>query len=189
MKYTAWNKDYASEVADVSTLSNIPAAITTLNQIAVSDEADPAVLMAQAYLGVVRDNSNSSAEEIGKWSVVRSFINSQYSNVLGIGNGDLTDAVYSKNLGKFVAVVDKNLRTVIIPKAITADDKAIQGPVVAGGIVCNAIDTNDSVFMLTSPNGKIYTAPDSEDFKNGYSLASNAVGAVTTDDEIGRAHV
>lgn len=184
MKYTAWNKDYASEVADVSTLSNIPAAITALNQIAVSDEADPAVLMAQNYLGVVRDNSNSSAEEINKWSVVRTYVNSNYPSVLGIGNGDLTDAVYSKNLGKFVAVVNKNLRTVIIPKAITADDKAIQGPVVAGGIVCNAIDTNDSVFMLTSPNGKIYTAPDSEDFKNGYKLADNAVGAVTTDDEI-----
>ena len=184
MKYTAWNKDYASEVADVSTLSNIPAAITALNQIAVSDEADPAVLMAQNYLGVVRDNSNSSAEEINKWSVVRTYVNSNNSSVLGIGNGDLTDAVYSKNLGKFVAVVNKNLRTVIIPKAITADDKAIQGPVVKDGVVCNAIDTNDSVFMLTSPNGKIYTAPDSEDFKNGYSLADNAVGAVTTDDEI-----
>lgn len=184
MKYTAWNKDYASEVADVSTLSNIPAAITALNQIAVSDEADPAVLMAQNYLGVVRDNSNSSAEEINKWSVVRTYVNSNYPSVLGIGNGDLTDAVYSKNLGKFVAVVNKNLRTVIIPKAITADDKAIQGPVVKDGVVCNAIDTNDSVFMLTSPNGKIYTAPDSEDFKNGYKLADNAVGAVTTDDEI-----
>lgn len=184
MKYTAWNKDYASEVADVSTLSNIPAAITALNQIAVSDEADPAVLMAQNYLGVVRDNSNSSAEEINKWSVVRTYVNSNNASVLGIGNGDLTDAVYSKNLGKFVAVVNKNLRTVIIPKAITADDKAIQGPVVKDGVVCNAIDTNDSVFMLTSPNGKIYTAPDSEDFKNGYKLADNAVGAVTTDDEI-----
>ena len=184
MKYTAWNKDYASEVADVSTLSNIPAAITALNQIAVSDEADPAVLMAQNYLGVVRDNSNSSAEEINKWSVVRTYVNSNYPSVLVIGNGDLTDEVYSKNLGKFVAVVNKNLRTVIIPKAITADDKAIQGPVVKDGVVCNAIDTNDSVFMLTSPNGKIYTAPDSEDFKNGYKLADNAVGAVTTDDEI-----
>ena len=184
MKYTAWNKDYASEVADVSTLSNIPKAITALNQIAVSDEADPAVLMAQNYLGVVRDNSNSSAEEINKWSVVRTYVNSNNSSVLGIGNGDLTDAVYSKNLGKFVAVVNKNLRTVIIPKAITADDKAIQGPVVKDGVVCNAIDTNDSVFMLTSPNGKIYTAPDSEDFKNGYKLTDNAVGAVTTDDEI-----
>ena len=184
MKYTAWNKDYASEVADVSTLSNIPASMTALNQIAVSDEADPAVLMAQAYLGVVRDNSNSSAEEINKWSVVRTYVNSNYPSVLGIGNGDLTDAVYSKNLGKFVAVVNQNLRTVIVPKAITADDKAIQGPVVKDGVVCNAIDTNNSVFMLTSPNGKIYTAPDSEDFKNGYSLASNVVGAVTTDDEI-----
>lgn len=184
MKYTAWNKDYASEVADVSTLSNIPKAITALNQIAVSDEADPAVLMAQNYLGVVRDNSNSSAEEINKWSVVRTYVNSNYPSELGIGNGDLTDAVYSKNLGKFVAVVNKNLRTVIIPKAITADDKAIQGPVVKDGVVCNAIDTNDSVFMLTSPNGKIYTAPDSEDFKNGYKLTDNAVGAVTTDDEI-----
>ncbi len=184
MKYTAWNENSAVEVADVSTLSNIPQAITTLNQIAVSDESDPAVLMAQAYLGVVRDNSNSSAKEIDKWSIVRSVVNSSYPNVLGIGNGDLTDAVYSKNLGKFIAVVDKNLRTVIIPKAITADDKAIQGPVVAGGIVCNAIDTNDSVFMLTSPNGKIYTAPDSEEFKNGYSLANNAVPAATADDEI-----
>ena len=83
MKYTAWNKDYASEVADVSTLSNIPAAITALNQIAVSDEADPAVLMAQNYLGVVRDNSNSSAEEINKWSVVRTYVNSNYPSVLG----------------------------------------------------------------------------------------------------------
>lgn len=184
MKYTAWNENSAVEVADVSTLSNIPATITALNQIAVSDEADPAVLMAQNYLGVVRDNSNSSAEEINKWSVVRTYVNSNNASVLGIGNGDLTDAVYSKNLGKFVAVVNKNLRTVIIPKAITADDKAIQGPVVKDGVVCNAIDTNDSVFMLTSPNGKIYTAPDSEDFKNGYSLADNAVGAVTTDDEI-----
>lgn len=179
MKYTAWNKDYASEVADVSTLSNIPKAITALNQIAVSDDADPAVLMAQNYLGVVRDNSNSSAKEIDKWSVVYSAPSS-----LGIGNGDLTDAVYSKNLGKFVAVVNKNLRTVIVPKAITADDKAIQGPVVRNEVVCNAIDTNDSVFMLTSPNGKIYTAPDSGDFKNGYSLTDNVVGAVTTDDEI-----
>lgn len=183
MKYTAWNKNDAVEVADVSTLSNIPAAITALNQIAVSDEADPAVLMAQAYLGVVRDNSNSSAKEIDKWSVVRSYVNSNYPSALGIGNGDLTDAVYSKNLGKFVAVVNQNLRTVIVPKAITADDKAIQGPVVTG-VVFNAIDTNGSAFMLTSSNGKIYTAPDSKEFKNGYSLASNVVGAVTTDDEI-----
>lgn len=179
MKYTAWNKDYASEVADVSTLSNIPKAITALNQIAVSDEADPAVLMAQAYLGVVRDNSNSFAKEINKWSVVYSAPSS-----LGIGNGDLTDAVYSKNLGKFVAVVNQNFRTVIVPKAITDTDKAVQGPVVKDGVVCNAIDTNDSVFMLTSPNGKIYTGPDSEEFLNKYSLASNVVGAVTTDDEI-----
>lgn len=185
MKYTAWNENSAVEVADVSTLSNIPATITALNQIAVSDEADPAVLMAQAYLGVVRDNSNTSAKEINKWSVVRTYVDSNNSSVLGIGNGDLTDAVYSKNLGKFVAVVNRALRTVIVPKAITDTDKAVQGPVVAGGtIVCNAIDTNDSVFMLTSPNGKIYTGPDSEEFLNKYSLASNVVGAVTTDDEI-----
>lgn len=184
MKYTSWDINSASEVADVSTLDGLPASMKTINQIAVSDEENPSALMAQGYLGVVRDNSSASAEEIDKWSIVRSVVNSSYPNVLGIGNGDLTDAVYSKNLGKFIAVVDKNLRTVIIPKAITADDKAIQGPVVAGGIVCNAIDTNDSVFMLTSPNGKIYTAPDSEEFKNGYSLANNAVPAATADDEI-----
>lgn len=184
MKYTAWDKNYATEVADVSTLEGMPAALKTMNQLAVSDEENPSALMAQGYLGVVRNGDNTSANELDKWSVIRSFINSSYSNVLGIGNGDVTDAVYSKNLGKFVTVVDKNLRTVIVPKTITADDKAIQGPVVAGGIVCNAIDTNDSVFMLTGTNGKIYTAPDSEEFKNGFSLANNTVNAATADDEI-----
>ena len=183
MKYTEWNKNAAVEVADVSTLEGMPAGLKNINQIAVSDEADPAVLMAQGYLGVVRDNTSTSETELGKWSVIRTYTNASYPNQLGIGNGDLTDAVYSKRLGKFVAVVAKNLRTVIIPKAITETDKAIQGPVV-GGVVCNAIDTNGSAFMLTGKEGKIYTAPDSEEFKNGYDLTSNAVPAATADDEV-----
>ena len=183
MKYTAWNKNYATEVADVSTLKDMPEALKTMNQLAVSDEENPSALMAQGYLGVVRNSGNVSENELDKWSVIRSFVNSSYPNALGIGNGNLTDAVYSKNLGKFVAVVDNNLKTVIVPKSITADDKAVQGPVVSG-VVCNAIDTNDSVFMLTGTNGKIYTAPDSKEFKNGFSLANNMVNAATADDEI-----
>lgn len=184
MKYTAWNKDSAVEVADVSTMTGLPSGLKNINQIAVSDEQDPAVLMAQGYLGVVRNNETVSDTELGKWSIVRSKINDAYPNVLGIGNGDVTDAVYSKNLGKFVALVHQNLRTVIIPKTITEDEKAIQGPVVANGIVCTAIDTNDSVFMLAGKDGKIYTAPDSADFKNGFSLAKNAVPAATSDDVV-----
>lgn len=195
IKYTAWNEENSEIFANIDTLENIPANLKDINQIAVSDDADPAILGAAGYLGAVRNNDSEAAEEIGKWSVVRTFINADNPNVLGIGNGDVTDAVYSKNLGKFVAVVMRNLRTVIIPKEITADDKAIQGPVVAGGVVVNAIDTNDSVFMLAGADfvangasgsavGKIYTAPDSEEFKNGYSLANNAVLAATEDDEV-----
>lgn len=183
MKYTAWDKNAATEVADVSKLDNLPKNLKNINQIALSDEENPAVLMAQNYLGVVRNNESTAEKELDKWSIIRSYIDSSYPNALGIGNGDLTDAVYSKNLGKFVAIVNKNLRTVIVPKAITDNDKAIQGPVVSG-VICNAIDTNDSVFMLTGPNGKIYTAPDSGDFKPGYKLGSNVVAAATAEDEI-----
>ncbi len=183
MRYTSWDKNAATEVADVSKLENLPKNLKNINQIALSDEENPAVLMAQNYLGVVRNNESTAENELDKWSIIRSYIDSSHPNALGIGNGDLTDAAYSKNLGKFVAIVNNILRTVIVPKAITDNDKAIQGPVVSG-VVCNAIDTNDSVFMLTGPNGKIYTAPDSEDFKLGYKLGSNVVAAATAEDEI-----
>ena len=183
MKYTAWDKNAAAEVADVSKLDNLPEKLKNINQIALSDEENPAVLMAQNYLGVVRNNESTAEKELDKWSIIRSHIDSSHPNAVGIGNGDLTDAVYSKNLDKFVAIVNNNLRTVIVPKAITDNDKAIQGPVVSG-VICNAIDTNDSVFMLTGPNGKIYTAPDSGDFKLGYKLGSNVVASATAEDEI-----
>ena len=59
-----------------------------LNQLSVSDEADPAILTYQNAEGAVKDNTSE------KWTAM--------SNIAG--GGLLTDSVYSGNLNSFVAV-------------------------------------------------------------------------------------
>lgn len=152
--YTAWNKDSMTWVG----VTNVPNT-WYMNQIAVSNESDPAVLIAQNANGAVRNNESDAAEELDKWTQI---------NAIG-GAGALTDAVFSESLNKFVAVLNTGLRTSIVSK----DGAVEQGPVVPGEIVCKAIDTNGEVFMLAGEDGNVYTAPDTADFKYGVtSLAA-----------------
>lgn len=161
--YTAFNDDSIT-----STEVKVVPSGWYLGQIAVSDDEDPAVLMTDSYYGVVRNNDSTAENEDEKWTVM--------TNV-GM-YGAVKDAVYSEKLGKFVAVLDKGWRTTIVDKNGTSEE----GPIVQGGIVCNAIDTNNEVFMFAGNNGNIYTAPDTAGFKkNEVSLTPvPAAAAVET---------
>lgn len=143
-KYTAWNTESREETL----LTDVISGQWYLNQLSVSDEADPAILTYQNAEGAVKDNTS------GEWTAM--------SNIAG--GGLLTDSVYSGNLNSFVAVSGSGHRTSIVNK----DGSVGQGPVVPG-VVCKAIDTNDEVFMLAGQDGNVYTAPDTADF-SGTSL-------------------
>lgn len=153
-KYTAWNQDSRTLMADFS-VDNYMADTWAMNQIAVSDEADPAILVGQNGNGAIRDNQSTADTELGKWHT---------NGGLG-GAGNLTDSVYSTSLNKFVAVFTTGLRTSIVSK----DGTVVQGPSVPNQGVCNAIDTNGEVFLFAGKkddahDGALYTAPDSIDF-------------------------
>ena len=147
------------------------------SQIAVGDSADnPAMFFAGGYQAVIRNNEQEAENETDKWKFLS-----------GIGNADALDAVYSENSKKFVVLVNGNLRTSIITKEGTV----VQGPVVAGGIICNAIDTNGSDFMFAGADGNVYTAPDTEDFKkfdesdgSGYKLTKVSAASGTTENKM-----
>lgn len=149
--YTAWNKTNMTYIGVTKTGTGAVPDTWYMNQIAVSDDStNPAVLMAQNGNGVVRNNESTATEESDKWTLI---------DALG-GAGALTDAVYSDKLGKFVAVLTTGNRTSIVSK----DGSVVQGPVVTGSGVCNAIDTNGEVFMFAGKDGNVYTAPDTADF-------------------------
>lgn len=142
-----------------------------MNQIAVSNEPDPAVLMIAGANGVVRNNKSTETEELKKWTIIKSVA----------GAGTVTDSVYSAALGKFVAVSNTGYRTSIIG----LDGKFEQGPVVSGGPVCNAIDTDGTDFMFAGENGNIYTAPDTANFKLGVtSLTAVPAAAGSTENKM-----
>lgn len=152
------------------------------SQIAVGGSADnPAIFFAGGYQAVIRNDEQEAENETGKWKFLSA-----------IGNADALDAVYSENSKKFVVLVNGNLRTSIITK----DGTVVQGPVVAGGIVCNAIDTNGSDFMFAGADGNVYTAPDTADFKkydesdgSGYKLTKISAAAGTVENKMGVTNV
>ena len=144
-KYTAWNTESREETL----LTDVISGQWYLNQLSVSDEADPAILTYQNAEGAVKDNAS------GTWTAM--------ANIAS--GGLLTDSVYSGSLNSFVAVSGSGHRTSIVNK----DGSVAQGPVVPGGVVCKAIDTNDEVFMFAGQDGNVYTAPDTADF-SGTSL-------------------
>ena len=139
-KYTAWNKDSREETL----LTDVISGQWYLNQLSVSNEADPAIFTYQNAEGAVKDNTT------GTWKAM--------SNIAS--GGQITDSVYSANLNSFVAVSGSGHRTSIVGK----DATVTPGPVVSGGVVCKAIDTNGEAFMLAAQDGNVYTAPDTADF-------------------------
>lgn len=158
--YTAWNSDSMIWFG----VTNVPNN-WSMNQIAVSDDEDPAVLMAQNANGAVRNNESTAENELDKWKQI---------SAIG-GAGFLTDAVFSKALNKFVAVLNGGLRTSIVSK----DGLVVQGPVVSGK-VCKAIDTNGEAFMFACEDGNVYTAPDTADFASAKLTPVPAAAAVET---------
>ena len=139
-KYTAWNQNSREETL----LTDVISGQWYLNQLSVSNEADPAIFTYQNAEGAVKDNTT------GTWKAM--------SNIAS--GGQITDSVYSANLNSFVAVSGSGHRTSIVGK----DATVTQGPVVSGGVVCKAIDTNGEAFMLAAQDGNVYTAPDTADF-------------------------
>lgn len=138
------------EETDLSGVIPQDAPMKYYNQIALGGSADnPAIFVGGGYQGLIRNNEQAADIETEKWKFLS-----------GIGNANVLDAVYSENSKKFVVLVNGNFRTSIIAK----DGTVVQGPVVAGGIVCNAIDTNGREFMFAGADGNIYTAPDTAEF-------------------------
>ncbi|MDY3030894.1 MAG: hypothetical protein SOS24_03910 [Clostridia bacterium] len=156
--YTAWNSASMTYFG----VTNVSKA-WYMNQIAVSDDADPAVFMAQNGNCAVRNNDSKAENELDKWKGIDAVASS----------GAVTDAVFSKNLKKFVAVSTAGYRTSIVGKDGTYE----QGPVVTGNIVCSAIDTNGSEFMFAGKDGYVYTAPDTANFKLGEVTLSKVPAA------------
>lgn len=159
--YTAWDKEYMGFLG-VTNISNgeVPTA-WYLNQIAVSNEESPAVLetMSNGVSAVVRDNTLTEDELSGATDDDKE--RSRWSKLSVTTAGVVTDAVYSNQLKKFVALSTSGDRTSIIDLKGNKES----GPIVAGGIILNAVDTNDSDFMFAGADGTIYTAPDTAEFK------------------------
>lgn len=162
-KYTAWS----TESMETINLKDKISGDWYLNQLSVSNEPDPAILTYQNAEGAIRDNTVTDGEEIEKWNI--------NSNIQG--SGRITDSVYSGNLNSFVAVATAGNRTTIINKG----GSVTVGPVVSGGVICNAIDTNGEVFMLAGQDGNVYTAPDTAEFANSsLSAVASANGSANT---------
>lgn len=139
-KYTDWDIKSREEILLTEYATNPN---WYFNQLSVSNDAsDPSILTYQNGEGAVKDTDT--------WHAMASIAN----------GGSITDSVYSDKLGSFVAVSGSGYRTTIVGK----DGLTKPGPVVSGGVVCRAIDTNGEVFMLASTNGNVYTAPDTADF-------------------------
>lgn len=161
--YTAWNRASMTYTGVTIVDSN-----WYMNQIVVSDDADPAVLMIQDYHGAVRNNESTESEELKKWTKINGIA----------GAGYMTDGVFSKNLNQFVVISNAGLRTTLLSKDASVLE---QGPIVPGGIVCNAIDTDNETFMLASQNGNIYTAPDTAEFKKDVTTLETVAPAEGTE--------
>ncbi len=156
-KYMAWNIESREETL----LTDVISGQWYLNQLSVSDEADPAILTYQNAEGAVKDNDS------GTWTAM--------ANIAS--GGLLTDSVYSGSLNSFVAVSGSGHRTSIVSK----DGSVAQGPVVPGGVVCKAIDTNDEVFMLAGQDGNVYTAADTAEFaSSSLTAVASANGSTNT---------
>lgn len=129
-----------------------------LTNLSVSNDNDPAIFVAGAYFGVVRNGDSEETDEIEKWRMLSH-----------IGNASILDSVYCGNTDRFVALVDGNLRTSIITKDGVSP---VQGPVITGGIVMTAIDIVGGDLMFACENGNIYTAKDDADiFATGNNSA------------------
>lgn len=163
-KYTEWSADGQTNKETVTLLTaggkNVPA--WYMNRLAVSDDAEPAVLMAQNSGGVVRNNTSVSATETDNWTLITN-----------LGGAVLTDAIYSKSLESFVGVLTTENKVSIIGKTGTVT----KGPSV--GTVFNAVDTNDTDFMFAGADGKVYTASDRADFASARLTAVPAAAGST----------
>lgn len=162
--YTAWDKGKMKYVG-LTTIANgeVPGADPGkwyLNQIAVSDEESPAVLetMSNGVNAVVRDNTLTDEELSGTTDDDKE--RSRWKKLSASTAGVVTDAVYSDQLKKFVALSTSGDRTSIIDVKGNKES----GPIVAGGIVLNAVDTNGREFMFAGADGNIYTVPDTAEF-------------------------
>lgn len=150
-KYTEWSTVGESQKETIAVTKAGSETVSDqwyLNRLAVSDDNEPAVLMAQNGAGVVRRNTSLSATETDNWTLINN-----------LGGAVLTDAIYSKSMGSFVGVLTTLNKVSIIGKDGTVE----KGPSVAS-TVFNAVDTNDTDFMFAGADGKIYTAPDTADF-------------------------
>ncbi|MDD6484947.1 MAG: hypothetical protein PUF72_10345 [Clostridiales bacterium] len=161
-RYSAFDKTHMESVG----LTQLNSA-WYLNQIAVSDDADPAVLMAQNANGAVRNNESEASDELKKWTPINAFGS----------NGYLMDAVFSKKLNKFVAVLNGGSKTSIVGK----DGTVAQGPVVSQAF--NAVDTNGDEFMFACRDGGVYTAADSADFAAGTVSLAKVPAAASVEEE------
>lgn len=139
-KYTAWNVASREETL----LTDVISGSWYLNQLSVSDDAEPSILTYQNAEGAVKDGGT------GTWTAM--------SNIASYGQ--LTDSVYSSKLNAFIAVSGSGHRTSIVSKNGTS----VQGPVVSGGVICKAIDTNGENVMMAGQDGNVYTALDNADF-------------------------
>lgn len=156
-----------------------------LNQIAVGDGVDPAILATTfSCAGGLLNPAAEAETDDEKWTRLSSIA----------GAGAITDIVYSKQLGKFIAVSDNGFRISLVPVTAAKNADVTQGPV-AGGVICNAVDLNDSTIVLAGRNemlvsgakqpteGKIFVADNTEDgFKSGGTLS--AIPAATDDDVV-----
>lgn len=149
-KYTEWSAKGEAERELIAVTKAGSATVPSwyMNRLAVSDDQEPAVLMAQNQGGVVRRNTSLSATETDNWTLINN-----------LGGANLTDAIYSKSMGSFVGVLTAGNKVSIIGQ----DGTVKKGPSVAS-TVFNAVDTNGTDFMFAGADGKIYTAPDTADF-------------------------
>ncbi len=154
--YTSWDKAHMSFIGVTNVLNGEVPSTWYMNQIAVSDEADPAVFIVQNGNGAVRNNKSAETEELKKWSKI--------DNVAG--SGAVTDSVYNNALGKFIAVSNGGLRTSIIG----LDGTVTQGPIVPNGVVCNAIATDKNVLLFAGNDGAVYCAYNLAEFSKETKL-------------------
>lgn len=110
----------------------------------------PSVFLAYNGSAMVRDKDSAEAEEANRWKKV---------TTVG-GSGQVSDAVYSDALGKFVVTLNGGYRTSVVS---LSGGNGVQGPVVSGK-VCSALDTNGEDFMFACEDGGVYTAADDENF-------------------------
>ncbi len=136
-------------------------------RLAVSDDAEPAVLMTE---GVLNQGYRGAVKSEGAWT---------YMPTLG-GYGTPTDTTYSKNMGKFIVTQQKQGNRV----SIVGKDGSIVGGPSAGGVFFDAVETNGSVLLFGGRDGALYSAADdaglsSQTQLNVVPLTSEATGGNT----------